>query len=401
MNPHKTERLHALDSLRAIMMLLGLVIHSAITYGVVDYGGSWSLKDPDTMHVSNDFIVSFVHAFRMQIFFVVAGFFGAMLFYERRPLKMIKNRVSRIVFPFLVFVILLWPTIVFTFGYTNLIFAGDSNALANTLANFSSLDIFVPKGTFHLWFLYYLALITFASVGLGLIFKKLPTLSNRISSVFNWIFQKTVLRIVFFGGIMSFIYFLMGTSSVATSTSFVLDLNTFLYYIFFYLVGWILFKSKHLLDTFKQSDWISTIIGVLLFSVYFFMRESFSLEVIIIIKSLMVWVFIFGITGLFIRYGSNHSSTMRYVSDSSYWVYLVHLPLTAIMPSLISGWPLTATLKFFFVLIASGIISFVTYHYFVRETFVGKFLNGRKYSKKLSDIKPQQKTHTQIEVVNS
>jgi glucan biosynthesis protein C len=36
--PHKTERLHSLDSLRAIMMLLGLVIHSSITYGLYEYG---------------------------------------------------------------------------------------------------------------------------------------------------------------------------------------------------------------------------------------------------------------------------------------------------------------------------------------------------------------------------
>jgi glucan biosynthesis protein C len=34
----------------------------------------------------------------MPIFFVVAGFFGALLFYERKPLKMAKNRLSRIVF---------------------------------------------------------------------------------------------------------------------------------------------------------------------------------------------------------------------------------------------------------------------------------------------------------------
>ena len=59
----KTERLHSLDSLRAIMMLLGMVLHSAITYGEVDYG--WILKDPNTTHVSNDFIVSFIHSFRM------------------------------------------------------------------------------------------------------------------------------------------------------------------------------------------------------------------------------------------------------------------------------------------------------------------------------------------------
>ena len=164
--PHKTERIHSLDSLRAIMMLLGLVIHSAITYGVIDYGYAWSLKDPNTTSLSNDFIVSFIHAFRMQIFFLVAGFFGAMLFYERKPLRMVRNRTARIIFPFIVFVVLLWPTILFGFQYTGLLFNGNPNAFAETIAIFSNPMAFIPNGTFHLWFLYYLAIITFVSVGI-------------------------------------------------------------------------------------------------------------------------------------------------------------------------------------------------------------------------------------------
>ena len=53
--PHKTERIHSLDSLRAIMMLLGLVLHSAITYAVTDYGAGWLLKDTGAVHISNDY----------------------------------------------------------------------------------------------------------------------------------------------------------------------------------------------------------------------------------------------------------------------------------------------------------------------------------------------------------
>jgi len=236
--PHKTERLHSLDSLRAIMMLLGLVINSAITYGTIDYGNGWSLKGPSATHFSNDMIVVFIHAFRMQIFFLVAGFFGALLFYERQPLKMIKNRTARIVLPFIVFLLLLWPTIVFTFGYTGLIFEGNTNALAETLAYFSSLEILIPKMTFHLWFLYYLAMITFVSVGLALVFKKLPKLTSYISKAFSWVIQKTVLRIVIFAGISALVYFMMGTYELATSNSLVPDFNTFIYYFVFYSIGW-------------------------------------------------------------------------------------------------------------------------------------------------------------------
>ncbi|TXE18782.1 acyltransferase family protein [Psychroserpens burtonensis] len=396
--PHKTERIHSLDSLRAIMMMLGLVIHSAITYGTIDYGNSWSLKDTSATHFSNDVIVVFIHAFRMQTFFLVAGFFGAMLFYERNPLKMVKNRTARIVFPFLVFLFLLWPTVVFTFDYTRLIFAGSSNALAETLVNFSSLDVLIPKATFHLWFLYYLAIITFVSVSLGLVFKKLPVLSSYISKAFSWVIQKSILRIVIFASITAMVYFIMGTYEVATSNSLTPDFNTFIYYFVFYIIGWILFKSKHLLDTFLNYDWLSTILGLMLFLLYILMNNSFSYEGLILLKSLMVWCFVIGVTGLFIRYGSRHSSKMRYISDASYWVYLIHLSLTAIIPGFIVNWAIPGTLKFLVVLISTGVICFTSYHYLVRGTFIGKFLNGRKYTRKLSDIKETQ-VRSQIKTV--
>ncbi len=386
----KTQRIHSLDSLRAIMMLLGLVIHAAITYGVFDYGRVWAIKDPNTTSLSNDYIVSFIHSFRMQIFFVVAGFFGAMLFYERHPINMIKNRIYRIIVPFVVFVVLLWPFIVFTFGYTELVFANQNNAFGKMLAVFSNIGTFIPKSTFHLWFLYYLSIITMVATTLALLLNQLPTIEQHISKGFEWAIQKTGLRIIVFAGLTAVVYFIMGTKSVATSTSFVPDFNTFLYYFSFYMVGWVLFKSKQLLNVFTKHDWLCTICGITMFFVYMFFYNNFSYAEHIILKSIMVWLFIFGITGLFIRYGSKHSATMRYISDASYWVYLLHLPLTAFIPSLIKDWPVPSTIKFLFIIFSSGAICFITYHYLVRATFIGKFLNGRKYSKKLSDIKPKE-----------
>jgi len=38
------------------------------------------------------------------------------------------------------------------------------------------------------------------------------------------------------------------------------------------------------------------------------------------------------------------------------------------------------------LMISTTIISFATYHYLVRSTFIGKFLNGRKYLRKIADI---------------
>ena len=368
------------------MMLLGLVVHSAITYGVYEDLDVWALRDSMT-HLSNDFIVSFIHAFRMPIFFLVAGFFGSMLFYERKPVEMIKNRISRIIIPFIVFMILLWPTIVFAFGYSMLVFSGVTNPLEETICLFSGIDMLIPRLTFHLWFLYYLGLITFVSVSLALLVRKTPIISRYTSKVFNWILERSFLRIIIFASITSVVYIIMGTWSVFTSTSFVPDFNTFFYYFMFYIIGWVLYKSQHLLDSFMKYDFLFTLLAIILFSVYFFMNDSFDYLTHIILKSMTVWLFVFGITGLFVRYTSYHSPIMRYLSDSSYWVYLVHLSFTAIIPCFISGWSIPATLKFLFVLLTTSFLCFVSYHYLVRGTFIGKFLNGRKYSIKFSEIR--------------
>lgn len=375
----KTERLHSLDSLRAIMMLLGLVLHSAVTYGLTDFGSAWPIKDPKTTSVSNDFIVALIHTFRMPIFFLVAGFFGSMLFYERKPLEMIKNRISRLVYPFLVFLLLLWSTNVFTFEYTKLVFAGSDNALSEAIDLFSNPFTFIPHHTIHLWFLYYLILITGTSVLLAVLLKTFPRLTTNIYKTFSWIIRKPILRVLFFSVLTFLGYITLGISEVKTSGSFTPNFNAFIFYFFFYIVGWVLFKSKHLLASLMALDWTCTLLGIILFSIYFFFNQLLDYKLVITLSSLIVWLFVFGITGLFIRYGSNYSSRMRYISDASYWVYLIHLSFTAIIPSLLIDWEVPATFKFLTVLISTTFICFVSYNYCVRSSFIGKFLNGRKY----------------------
>lgn len=385
----KTARIHSLDSLRAVMMLLGIVIHASNTYAVTDLKtAGWPIKDPHSVSLLNDIISLFVHSFRMQIFFMVAGFFGAMLFYERKPGEMLKNRVVRIVFPFLVFLPFLRPAMIFAFNYTGAVLQGSVDPISVGLSYFSGIHTLIPTKTNHLWFLYYLTIITFVSSGLGLVLKKMPYISNYISNTFSRIIQRPILRVVIFAFMTTVIYLVMGTYDVETSNSFILNFNTLIYYFSFYMVGWVLFKSKHLLYMIMQYDKLSIVAGIILFSSYTYgMLQHFSYEKIIIIKSLMIWFLIFGITGLFIRYGSKYSYKMRYISDASYWVYLVHLPIAVLIPSFIIDLPLHATFKFFLVCIITIILCFVSYHYLVRATFIGKLLNGRKYSRKLSDIK--------------
>jgi hypothetical protein len=54
-------------------MLLGLIIHTVISYSPKLYTGVWDIKAKNT-HVIFELLVNWVHTFRMPVFFVAAGF---------------------------------------------------------------------------------------------------------------------------------------------------------------------------------------------------------------------------------------------------------------------------------------------------------------------------------------
>jgi hypothetical protein len=93
----------------------------------------------------------------------------------------------------------------------------------------------------------------------------------------------------------------------------------------------------------------------------------------------MVWLFFFGLTGLFLRHFNHPSAAIRYVVDGAFWIYLVHLPLAIWLPGLFATLLLPAWIKILMVLALTYLVGFVTYDLFVRSTMVGSTLSGRRY----------------------
>lgn len=90
------------------------------------------------------------------------------------------------------------------------------------------------------------------------------------------------------------------------------------------------------------------------------------------------WLMTFGCMGLFRKLLSKENKTMRYVSDSSYWLYLAHLPLIIGAQLLVRDWAIPSFVKFVLIcVVVSGILIW-SYEYLVRYRWLGAFLNGRK-----------------------
>ena len=98
-----------------------------------------------------------------------------------------------------------------------------------------------------------------------------------------------------------------------------------------------------------------------------------------ILYASVTWLFVFGTIGFFQDKFSGHRQWVRYIADSSYWIYIAHMPMVPLFQVWISDWSYPGIIKFTVLNVVSFFILFASYHYLVRSTFIGKFLNGKKY----------------------
>ena len=79
-----------------------------------------------------------------------------------------------------------------------------------------------------------------------------------------------------------------------------------------------------------------------------------------------------------LRVGPGHSKARRYLADSSYWLYIMHLPLVMALQVAVSDLPWPGAVKFALVLATTMGILLGSYQLFVRNSWLGAWLNGRR-----------------------
>ncbi|MFN8256182.1 MAG: acyltransferase family protein [Bacteroidales bacterium] len=381
MKTTNSERIYALDALRAIMMLLGIVLHAGITYASFDYTAFWPVKDPDN-HIGFDIMVSIIHFFRMPVFFVVSGYFAALLFYKKGPQKMIMNRIKRILLPLIASVITVYPMAVFAYAYTKAAFGGALFPLIMAWNEILS-GQFLYFQLLHLWFLYFLIFYAVGGWLIARIFDKDTALTTTANKVFTFILQNFWLRILGF----TFLFFLcllwIGEPSLTTNNKWSIDPPIFMTYFLFFLTGWVIFKTNSL-DKLKAYPIWQLSLSIILFFAFILIPwpdSQTGLHVREFLSALFGTLFIFGFIALFMSYFNKYSSKLSYMMDAAYWVYIIHLPIVAFIPGLMAGLAMPVFLKFLITLSFTTTICFVSYHLLVRNTFIGMFLNGKMQKK--------------------
>ena len=96
---------------------------------------------------------------------------------------------------------------------------------------------------------------------------------------------------------------------------------------------------------------------------------------------LFAWLMCFGFIGAFRSWCSTESKIMRYISDSSYWLYLMHIPLVLFFACLIQTWKLPVVIKLCLICSSTTFVLLITYQLFVRHTWIGFVLHGPRKKK--------------------
>ena len=372
-------RLHALDHLRATMMLLGVVIHSAVSYMVYEPDLVWPYRDLATSSIF-DVLVGLIHSFRMPIFFLMSGFFAALIYDKRGAKSFAGNRIKRILLPFLVGWPLIFPIIFL--GFSAAIFQLGKEAYDNFIN--TPLDWLITL--WHFWFIYYLLMF----YALTLLFKEFPqpVKWKQFSESFIRFGVGKLQGLFLLGLVSALTFFPMKSGALDSDIRWAPNLGIFLAYGFIYWCGWKLYGQRDLLARTNRYTYHYLFLAILILPIasYFLVQVVKSPELsrpfphlwAALSNGLLMWALIFGITGLFLRIFNTYNSKARYLTDSAYWVYLIHLPIAIWTTSQLTHLDLSAGIKFTITFGVTISISLLSYHLFVRRTFIGFWLNGKR-----------------------
>lgn len=387
----ETTRLNYLDTVRAFALLLGIVFHASISFMPIYIG--WAVMDVSTSPVVPLFMLV-SHSFRMPLFFLIAGFFGHMTFHGKGGRAFLESRLVRIVVPFVAGWFLLRPLLVSAWIIGGESMRGDADVARALRAGFATLGE-LPKDLFvgtHLWFLYYLLLVTAGTLAFRwLVGLHVPTrqrLSKLADAVTGWVANSRSASLVIAMPTAGCLWFMSHWGMDTPDKSLVPHVPVTFIYGGFFLFGWILHRQAVLIERFASLSWGKALLCVLAIVVsvrlsrfemnagheqYLALKAAYAFS-----YAITMWTLVSLSIGLFKHFFDRPSKTVRYIADSSYWLYLIHLPIVIALQIVVAELPGHWSIKLAAVTIVTLLVSILLYDLFVRATFIGAILNGKR-----------------------
>jgi peptidoglycan/LPS O-acetylase OafA/YrhL len=411
------DRLHALDAVRAYALLLGVVLHGAAAFLAGFPMPMWL----DTPSDGAPIIYYVIHMFRMSAFFLIAGFFARVLVERRGVRAFVKDRAKRVALPLVLFLIVVGITgaIGLVLGalphgvdfLTSLVQAPQAQPGAAAPAPQAA-----ALGGFnlgHLWFLYYLLIFYALTLAIRRVVHAIDprgVLAGVCDRVVAFVMRGVWGPVLIALPIAAYLYQNQTwTEWLGLPAPFFLTPNptALIGYGIAFGLGWVLNRQVQALLDLQKMWYVYLAIAVAL---TIFCLETIGttprwsggvltgtdrlLYTAAYVVGLWCWVFAF--VGAAVRFLSTSHPVTRYLADASYWIYLMHLSTLIFFITLLRPFDWHWSIKLAISVGGSMPILLLTYHWFVRFTWIGAMLNGRRHPRpqKAPPTAPAAETET-------
>ncbi|WP_312069599.1 glucans biosynthesis protein MdoC [Lelliottia nimipressuralis] len=371
------QREYFLDSIRAWLMLLGIPFHISLIYS----SHTWhvnSIEPSWWLTLFNDFI----HSFRMQVFFVISGYFSYMLFLRYPMKRWWKVRVERVGIPMLTAIPLLTLPQFIMLQYVK----GKADNWQN-LSLYEKYNTLVWELVSHLWFL--LVLVVMTTVSLWIFSKLRRHLSRHHESHFPHLtYGKLSLLFLVLGiayGAIRRILFMVYPPVLSDGLFNFVVMQT-LFYIPFFMLGALAFISPKLKALFTTPSPWCAIGSTLAFAAYLLNQrygsgDAWMYETESVITMLLGLWMVNVVFALGHRLLNFKSARVTYFVNASLFIYLVHHPLTLFFGAYITPHIRSNALGFFTGLVFVVGIAILLYEIHLRIPLLRFLFSGKPQNK--------------------
>lgn len=312
---------------------------------------------------------------------------------------MLKNRAMRIALPFAIFLPLVIASFVVLIGWATESVQQKSPMLGVVSFMAQNPDAPAPPPTTtHLWFLYNLVFFYALAAILAKFVK------------FDWMAKVTGSPIAFLllAPLTLVPALLTQHSPLPAPEQFMPQLWSFGYFGLFFMLGWGIYKHQSFLDKLQPYALLLLITGIVAYAGDYYllpapvsMEEAFAqMGVAPQIDAKQVLMAVLGayislhlsLSLLLIaqRLFNKQNGLVRYISEASYWVYIIHLPVLWWIQFLLLDTDLPLAVEFLLSTLGTLIIGFATHLLLVKWTPIGWMLNGRKDANMNEEIEKVQ-----------
>ncbi len=250
----------------------------------------------------------------------------------------------------------------------------------------------------HLWFLWFLCWLVVGFSVVAAMTRRVPTIP------FARYFISTPLCLFWLVPLTMLLQSFMQPGGVQlafgpdTSVGLIPIPRVLTYYAIFFGFGALMFCSSCKQNWYLRYWWVMLLIAIGSFAgvvlmpsdadsgIAFLQDEGTHKLVSVFGQVLYAWMMIFGLMGLFESCLSGERPRLRYLSDSSYWLYLIHLPLILIGQAMLRNAQISPVLKLIILVSVCTSILLISYHIAIRYTWVGNLLNGKRVRPVRQDV---------------